>query len=341
LAIGGTGPKASIPTPVFSISLGYDGIQRPLSVTGTKGGTTFWNQTRTYDNVGNVLGLTSTVPTTSGGTQTDVQSFCYDALNRLQWAGNTGTPTGGDHCGNAPTGTTLSTYQQTLSYDSLDRLTTGPAGSMTYDSTHVHAAATLSTTPNQYAAYDVMGNMTCRYIATTSGHTCAGSSPTGATMTYDNAGRLDTWTAPSGTTASDQILYDNNGNRVLQSTNVNATVTDTIYFDGYTETSISGGTTTTTKFYAAGGQTIAMNMSNAVYYLLADFLNSSDVVLNSDGTLKAAQLFSPYGTVRYSQGTMPTTHNFTGQRLDSQTGLLYYNARYYDPVSGRFTRADT
>jgi len=45
--------------------------------------------------------------------------------------------------------------------------------------------------------------------------------------------------------------------------------------------------------------------------------------------------------VRYSQGTMPTTYNFTGQRLDSQTGLLYYGFRYYDPVSGRFVRADT
>ena len=38
----------------------------------------------------------------SGGTQTDNQSFCYDALSRLIWAGNTGTPTGGDHCGNTP-----------------------------------------------------------------------------------------------------------------------------------------------------------------------------------------------------------------------------------------------
>jgi len=38
---------------------------------------------------------------------------------------------------------------------------------------------------------------------------------------------------------------------------------------------------------------------------------------------------------------MPTTYNFTGQRLDSVTGLLYYNARCYDPFSARFTSADT
>ena len=39
-------------------------------------------------------------------------------------------------------------------------------------------------------------------------------------------------------------------------------------------------------------------------------------------------------------GTSQTTLNYTGQRLDG-TGLLFYNARYYDPVIGRFISADT
>jgi RHS repeat-associated protein len=34
-------------------------------------------------------------------------------------------------------------------------------------------------------------------------------------------------------------------------------------------------------------------------------------------------------------------HKFTGQRLDSSTGLYYYHARYYDPQLGRFTQPDT
>jgi RHS repeat-associated protein len=339
LALGGSGPKSGTPTPVFTLNFGYDGIQRPQSTSAIKGGTTIWSQARTYDNVGNVLQLATTVPTTSGGTKTDNQSFCYDALSRLIWAGNSGTPTGGDHCGTAPSGTTLSPYQQSFSYDSLDRLTSGPAGSLTYgDSNHVHAATTLGNIPNPYAGYDAIGNMTCRNTDTGSGHTC-GSSPTGALMSYDNEGRLASWTAPSGTTGTDGFLYDNEGNRVLQRVNTGS-VTDTITFDGSTETVITGGTPTTTKYYSAGGQRVAMRTSSALSYLLSDELSSTTIALDNAGNTQAVQLFAPYGTVRYSQGSMPTTYNFTGQRLDSQTGLLYYNFRYYDPLSGRFIRAD-
>jgi len=39
--------------------------------------------------------------------------------------------------------------------------------------------------------------------------------------------------------------------------------------------------------------------------------------------------------------SMPTTYTFPGQCLGSVTILLYYNARYYDPFSARFTTADT
>jgi RHS repeat-associated protein len=31
------------------------------------------------------------------------------------------------------------------------------------------------------------------------------------------------------------------------------------------------------------------------------------------------------------------SNRYTGQVLDEETGLYYYNARYYDPELGRFT----
>jgi YD repeat-containing protein len=145
--------------------------------------------------------------------------------------------------------------------------------------------------PNQYASYDAMGNMTCRNTDTTSGHTC-GNSPTGALMTYDVEGRLTKWTAPSGTTATDTFLYDGEGNRVLQEINTSS-ITDTITFDGYTETVLSGGTITPTKYYNVNGQRLAMRTSSTLSYLLADALGSSTIALTSTGSTQAVQLFAP------------------------------------------------
>lgn len=49
--------------------------------------------------------------------------------------------------------------------------------------------------------------------------------------------------------------------------------------------------------------------------------------------------YEPFGECRNSQGTVPTDKLFTGQRLD-ETGLYFYNARYYDPAIGRFISPD-
>jgi RHS repeat-associated protein len=211
---------------------------------------------------------------------------------------------------------------------------------------HLHAATGLSSIPEPYAAYDAMGNMTCRNTAAGTGHTCAGSTPTGATLTYDNEGRLSSWTAQVNKTGSDTFLYDGEGNRVLQSasstTNGVTTVTDTITFDSYSEVTMSGGTTTTLTYYSLNGERLAVqHNTNLLKYLISDLLGSTAVAVNSGGTVVAVQLYWPYGSNEYSWGTMPTTYNFTGQRLDAVTSLLYFNARYYDPVSGRFTQADT
>ncbi len=182
---------------------------------------------------------------------------------------------------------------RSCSYDSLDRIASGPAGSVTYgDINHVHAATSLGRMPNPYASYDAMGNMSCRNTDTTSGHTC-GSSPTGALMSYDNEGRLASWTAPTGTTTSDGFLYDNEGNRVLQRVN-NGTVTDAITFDGYSEIVLTGGTITPTKYYNVNGQRVAMRTNSTLSYLLSDVLGSSTIALTSTDSAQAVQLFAPH-----------------------------------------------
>ncbi len=122
MTIGGVAYQGTVTKPV-TMSMAYDSIQRPTSTSVSVNGTSLFSQGQTYDNVGNIIQLTSTLPSSNGGSKRDNQSFCYDALNRLVWAGNGGTPSGGDHCGLAPSGSTTSGYSQSFSYDALDRMT--------------------------------------------------------------------------------------------------------------------------------------------------------------------------------------------------------------------------
>ena len=155
-------------------------------------------------------------------------------------------------------------------------------------------------------------------------------------------GRLSSWTAPGASTSSDQFLYDNADNRVLQRiNNGSGSPTDTISFDGYTDVTTNGGQTSTTKYYIAGGQTVAMGKDGVISYLLPDTLGSVSLTLYADGSTKSVQVYAPYGATRYSDGSTPTAYGFTGQRADSATGLMDYGARYYDPISGRFISADS
>jgi RHS repeat-associated protein len=65
------------------------------------------------------------------------------------------------------------------------------------------------------------------------------------------------------------------------------------------------------------------------------------LALNSSGAVTAVALYEPYGQVNSAWGSMPTAYAYTGQRLDSQSGLLYYQFRWYDPLSDEFARTDT
>jgi RHS repeat-associated protein len=96
----------------------------------------------------------------------------------------------------------------------------------------------------------------------------------------------------------------------------------------------------TTSYYL-GGQLVAQRVGSdstwVTTYIHQDSLGSTSVMSKADGTLDSSMTFYPFGATR--TGSVNTTKEFTGQRLDS-TGLYYYNARYYDPAIGRFISAD-
>ena len=203
---------------------------------------------------------------------------------------------------------------------------------------HLHAATSIGSAYT--ASYDAAGNMICR--ATSAATTCAGGTPTGASLSYDASGQLAHWqNTPSAPTKTADFLYDGEGNRVLQQSVVKGKTTTTASVSTLEDVTTSGSTTSTTAYYYLGAQRIAESVNGTVSYLASDGLGSAEAALSSTGTVTASVLYMPYGKVRYSSGTMPGAYGYTGQQPDALTGLNYDNARYYDPVSKQFITADT
>ena len=64
------------------------------------------------------------------------------------------------------------------------------------------------------------------------------------------------------------------------------------------------------------------------------------VITNSSGDVVKDYHYYPFGGISEETGPLANTHKFTGKELDSETGLYYYGARYYDPGIGRFITPD-
>jgi RHS repeat-associated protein len=171
---------------------------------------------------------------------------------------------------------------------------------------------------------------------------CVSSSPTGALLTYDAERRLTAWqNAPTSPTSQAWFLYDGEGHRVEQYTS-GGSGNHTYYLPGNVEEVTPSGSLS--KYYAASGLALGENTTTSasgISYLASDGLGSVSEALTQTGTATGSVLYGPYGNVRYSSGTMPTTKGFTGQYADASTGLDYYGARYYDPSLGQFASADS
>ncbi len=136
------------------------------------------------------------------------------------------------------------------------------------------------------------------------------------------------------TAVSATFVYDGDGNRVKSV--INGVIT--YYVGNYYE--VSGSTIT--KYYYAGSQRIAMRTGSSLYYLLGDHLGSTSLTLDTNGTVLSELRYKAWGEVRYAAGTTATKYTYTGQYSNiGDFGLMFYNARWYDPSLGRFAQADS
>ncbi|MGC1184983.1 MAG: RHS repeat-associated core domain-containing protein [Candidatus Dormiibacterota bacterium] len=80
--------------------------------------------------------------------------------------------------------------------------------------------------------------------------------------------------------------------------------------------------------------------SGATYHYSQDDLGSTRVLTDSSGAVADTDTYDPYGNVTASTGTVQDNLLYCGQYMDTESGLYYLQARYYDPANGQFTSVD-
>ena len=81
-------------------------------------------------------------------------------------------------------------------------------------------------------------------------------------------------------------------------------------------------------------------VSGTASYYEQDGLGSPTSLSSSSGALMNTYTYNSFGKLTASTGTLTNPFQFTGHEFDSETGLHYFRARYYDPGVGRFLSED-
>jgi RHS repeat-associated protein len=93
---------------------------------------------------------------------------------------------------------------------------------------------------------------------------------------------------------------------------------------------------------AAGGEGLSNGGEGTRerYYHSTDHEGSTDVITDSSGNIVWDGDYEAFGSVVRSNGTIRFDASYTGKEFDTDTGLYYFNARWYDPTLGRFITED-
>ena len=158
---------------------------------------------------------------------------------------------------------------------------------------------------------------------------------------------------------SDSFTYDHD-NRLTQAVIGGNTSTYAYNGDGLRASRTAGGVTANyvwdvaaglptilqetaaghTTYYVYGLDLIASVQGSTATYFLTDGLGSTTGLANGGGTVTDTYRYDAFGAIRTSTGSSTQPFRFTGEQLDSQTGMYYLRARYYDPALGRFITQD-
>ncbi|HUU85278.1 MAG TPA: FG-GAP-like repeat-containing protein [Phycisphaerae bacterium] len=79
---------------------------------------------------------------------------------------------------------------------------------------------------------------------------------------------------------------------------------------------------------------------DSVFYYHADHLGTIRVMTDPGGAAAQMYTYDSFGQVVAQNGAIPNHYLFTSRERDTEGGLYYYRARYYEPQGGRFLQTD-
>jgi len=320
--------------------------------------------TRTYDNAGRLATIVDWLSnttklaydangnlTTETYPNTTVATYAYDAANRLMGIVDT--------TGRKQTQFLNFSYNR----DSMNQLTAENATTFGYNSINQLTGSGIGS-PTTYG-YDGGDNLASITNSTTS------------TLIYDPADQLQSYTKMSGATQVQKLVYSYNANGSRTSTtDQNASVTQytwdqanrltkygpsaTYAYNGdglRMSKTVSGATEpfvwdvaeglplvlkdgSISYVTGPGGVPLEQVNGSTITYFHQDQLANTRALTNSSGSTVATYNYDAYGNIASSTGVATNPFQFAGQYLDSESGLSYMRARYYDPVVGQFISRD-
>ena len=87
---------------------------------------------------------------------------------------------------------------------------------------------------------------------------------------------------------------------------------------------------------------VSMTCDGNTYYYVTDGNKNVTGLLDQAGTRVAEYVYGPFGQLLSAEGELADVNpfRFSSEYADDETGLVYYNYRYYSPQLGRWTKRD-
>jgi len=326
-----------------SVAYTYDSLNRLSTVVDNRIGSGQNTTTYTYDAASNLV--TASYPNNLQST------FHYDALNRLTALT---TPNSGylyqlGPTGNRTNATELTGRSLNWSYDGIYRLTNeaisqDPAsknGAVGYGldpvGNRLSVNSTLSGVSSGSYSYNINDLLSIETYDSNGNTLTTG----GKTFTYDSENRLKSMNGGAVT-----LLYDGDGNRVAKTASGVTTryLVDDLNPTGYPQVVEEVVGSVVTREYTYGLQRISENqVINSTWtpsFYGYDGGGSVRQLTNPAGAVTDKYDYDAFGTLINSTGTTPNNYRYRGEQYDSDLGLYYLRARYYNPLTGRFLSRD-